>query len=101
MPPKLYVPNPNMQTITPKHTTLKILPSPPSGDRFSWTGDAHVAQATAMAALGNFDFVSETSSFSGKSHCLNTKLPKLMLKFSFDFVRHLLHDCSNLSFDSL
>ena len=31
----------------------------PSGDRFSWTGDAHVAQATAMAALGNFDFVSE------------------------------------------
>ena len=27
------------------------------GDRFSWTGDAHVAQATAMAALGDFPFV--------------------------------------------
>lgn len=27
------------------------------GDRASWTGDAHVAQATAMAAFGNFDFV--------------------------------------------
>lgn len=29
------------------------------GDRFSWTGDAHVAQATAMASLGNFDFVKQ------------------------------------------
>ena len=59
MPPKLYTLNPNMHTITPKYTTLKILLFLPSGDRFSWTGDAHVAQATAMAALGNFDFVSE------------------------------------------
>ena len=27
------------------------------GDRFSWTGDAHPAQATSMAAFGNFPFV--------------------------------------------
>jgi hypothetical protein len=27
------------------------------GDRISWTGDAHVAQAASMAAFGNFDFV--------------------------------------------
>ena len=27
------------------------------GDRESWTGDAHVAQAASMAAFGNFDFV--------------------------------------------
>ena len=27
------------------------------GDRYSWTGDAHPAQAAAMAAFGNFDFV--------------------------------------------
>lgn len=27
------------------------------GDRFSWTGDAHPAQAASMVAFGNFDFV--------------------------------------------
>jgi alpha-L-rhamnosidase len=27
------------------------------GDRISWTGDAHVAQAAAMSAFTNFDFV--------------------------------------------
>ena len=46
------------------------------GDRFSWTGDAHVAQATAMAALGNFDFVKQNLRFTQKncngiaSYCL-------------------------------
>lgn len=34
------------------------------GDRFSWTGDAHVAQATAMAALGNFAFVKQNLRFT-------------------------------------
>jgi alpha-L-rhamnosidase len=34
------------------------------GDRFSWTGDAHIAQATAMAALGNFDFVKQNLRFT-------------------------------------
>lgn len=38
------------------------------GDRFSWTGDAHVAQATAMAALGNFDFVFENIFFT-RNNC--------------------------------
>lgn len=27
------------------------------GDRFSWTGDAYPAQAAAMAAFGNYDFI--------------------------------------------
>ena len=27
------------------------------GDRYSWTGDAHVSQAAAMSAFTNFDFV--------------------------------------------
>ena len=27
------------------------------GDRFSWTGDAHVAQATALVSLGNYAFI--------------------------------------------
>jgi alpha-L-rhamnosidase len=27
------------------------------GDRFSWTGDAHPAQAASMVAFGNYDFV--------------------------------------------
>ncbi len=27
------------------------------GDRMSWTGDAHTAQAAALVALGNFDFI--------------------------------------------
>lgn len=27
------------------------------GDRFSWTGDAHVAQAAALVAFGNWDFI--------------------------------------------
>lgn len=27
------------------------------GDRFSWTGDAYVAQAAALAAFGNWDFI--------------------------------------------
>ena len=40
----------------------------PSGDRFSWTGDAHVAQATAIAALGNFDFVKQNL-FYTKDNC--------------------------------
>lgn len=38
------------------------------GDRFSWTGDAHVAQKTAMAALGNFDFVGQNLNFT-KTNC--------------------------------
>lgn len=29
------------------------------GDRFSWTGDAYPAQAAALAAFGNYDFVLE------------------------------------------
>ncbi len=29
------------------------------GDRYSWVGDAHVAQAASMAAFGNFNFVKE------------------------------------------
>jgi alpha-L-rhamnosidase len=37
------------------------------GDRFSWTGDAHIAQATAMAALGNFDFVKQNLRFTQKN----------------------------------
>jgi hypothetical protein len=46
------------------------------GDRFSWTGDAHIAQATAMAALGNFGFVAQNLRFTQKncngieSYCL-------------------------------
>jgi sarcosine oxidase delta subunit len=39
-----------------------------AGDRFSWTGDAHVAQATAMASLGNFDFVRQNLFFT-KDNC--------------------------------
>ncbi len=27
------------------------------GDRFSWTGDAHPAQAASMVAFGNYDFI--------------------------------------------
>lgn len=46
------------------------------GDRYSWTGDAHVAQATAMAALGNFDFVQQNLRYTRdncngiESYCL-------------------------------
>jgi len=46
------------------------------GDRFSWTGDAHIAQATSMAALGNFDFVKQNLRFTQnncngiESYCL-------------------------------
>jgi len=46
------------------------------GDRFSWTGDAHVSQATGMAALGNFDFVLQNLVFTQEncngieSYCL-------------------------------
>eukprot|EP01121_Diplochlamys_sp_Union-15-3_P007992 TRINITY_DN2085_c0_g1_i1.p1 TRINITY_DN2085_c0_g1~~TRINITY_DN2085_c0_g1_i1.p1 ORF type:complete len:839 (-),score=151.85 TRINITY_DN2085_c0_g1_i1:54-2570(-) len=29
------------------------------GDRISWTGDAHTAQAAALVAFGNFDFIKE------------------------------------------
>jgi len=29
------------------------------GDRISWTGDAHPAQAAALAAFGNYDFIKE------------------------------------------
>lgn len=46
------------------------------GDRYSWGGDAHVAQATAMAALGNFAFVGQNLNFTRdncngiESYCL-------------------------------
>jgi hypothetical protein len=46
------------------------------GDRYSWTGDAHVSQATAMAALGIFDFVLTNLQFTREncngieSYCL-------------------------------
>jgi alpha-L-rhamnosidase len=38
------------------------------GDRYSWTGDAHVAQATAMASLGNYDFVLQNLNFT-RNNC--------------------------------
>ena len=38
------------------------------GDRFSWTGDAHPAQATSMAAFANFAFVLNNLNRS-KSDC--------------------------------
>jgi alpha-L-rhamnosidase len=46
------------------------------GDRFSWTGDAHVAQASSMAALGNFPFVGANLNYTRdncngiESYCL-------------------------------
>ena len=39
------------------------------GDRFSWTGDAHPAQAASMVAFGNYDFVKRNIDFtSGESN---------------------------------
>lgn len=34
------------------------------GDRFSWTGDAHPAQATSMVAFGNYDFVKRNIAYT-------------------------------------
>jgi alpha-L-rhamnosidase len=34
------------------------------GDRYSWTGDAHPAQAAAMVAFGNYDFVKKNIVFT-------------------------------------
>lgn len=39
------------------------------GDRFSWTGDAHPAQAASMVAFGNYAFVKKNIDFtSGESN---------------------------------
>jgi alpha-L-rhamnosidase len=34
------------------------------GDRYSWTGDAHPAQAAAMVAFGNYDFVKQNIDYT-------------------------------------
>ncbi|MHA4894364.1 alpha-L-rhamnosidase-related protein [Pedobacter sp. PWIIR3] len=34
------------------------------GDRFSWTGDAHPAQAAAMVAFGNYDFIKKNLEYT-------------------------------------
>lgn len=34
------------------------------GDRFSWTGDAHPAQAASMVAFGNYDFVKQNIAYT-------------------------------------
>lgn len=34
------------------------------GDRFSWTGDAHPAQAASMVAFGNYDFVKKNITYT-------------------------------------
>lgn len=34
------------------------------GDRFSWTGDAHPAQAASMVAFGNYDFVKHNIAYT-------------------------------------
>ncbi len=34
------------------------------GDRISWVGDAHIAQSTAMASFGNFNFVKHNLNIS-------------------------------------
>ncbi|MGF7232899.1 alpha-L-rhamnosidase C-terminal domain-containing protein [Arachidicoccus sp.] len=34
------------------------------GDRFSWTGDAHPAQAASMVAFGNYDFVRQNIAYT-------------------------------------
>ncbi|RZM12739.1 MAG: hypothetical protein EOO88_45260, partial [Pedobacter sp.] len=34
------------------------------GDRFSWTGDAHPAQAASMVAFGNFDFIKKNLAYT-------------------------------------
>lgn len=36
------------------------------GDRISWTGDAHPAQAASMVALGNYDFVKQNLASTSK-----------------------------------
>ena len=36
------------------------------GDRFSWTGDAHPAQAASMVAFGNYDFVKKNIDFTSR-----------------------------------
>lgn len=39
------------------------------GDRFSWTGDAHPAQAASMVAFGNYDFIKKNLAYtSGQSN---------------------------------
>jgi len=39
------------------------------GDRFSWTGDAHPAQAASLVAFGNYDFVKKNIAYtSGQSN---------------------------------
>lgn len=35
-------------------------------DRFSWTGDAYVAQAASMVAFGNYDFVKTNINYTSK-----------------------------------
>lgn len=34
------------------------------GDRYSWTGDAHPAQAASMVAFGNYDFVKKNIAYT-------------------------------------
>ena len=34
------------------------------GDRFSWTGDAHPAQAASLVAFGNYDFVKKNITYT-------------------------------------
>jgi len=34
------------------------------GDRFSWTGDAHPAQAASLVAFGNYDFVKKNIAYT-------------------------------------
>ncbi|MDP9079879.1 MAG: hypothetical protein M3O71_20820 [Bacteroidota bacterium] len=34
------------------------------GDRFSWTGDAHPAQAASMVAFGNYDFIKKNIAYT-------------------------------------
>jgi hypothetical protein len=38
------------------------------GDRISWTGDDHCAQAAALAAFGNYDFIKESLTSTAKQN---------------------------------
>ncbi len=38
------------------------------GDRISWTGDAHIAQAASMAAFGNWGFVKKNLDFTANDY---------------------------------
>lgn len=66
------------------------------GDRISWTGDAHPAQAAALVSFGNWDFISENLE---RSATTNNGIESYSLYWILSLIEYYQHTADQATFE--